>query len=146
MSLNACPTLPRKPHDVNNKIFHALLVYMWHHQPQDSTQFWVWVGGMILPSMEESQGNWYWEQYSLRDDHHLLEVFLLLLSAYWLTPQPVGKYCIHFELLPTSCSLVYSLNCAAACQWACIGVVAAFNKSQWASVTELTYTSQKLCF
>lgn len=48
MGLNACPTLPRKPHDVNYKLCHTLLVHVWHHQPQDRNQFWVGGGGLVL--------------------------------------------------------------------------------------------------
>lgn len=59
--------------------------------------FEVQVRDMILPFAEDPQNSWCWEQYSLRDNHHLLEVFLLLLSAYSL-----------YSLLA---STVYTLSC-----------------------------------
>lgn len=75
--------------------------------------FGVQIRGMILPFAEDPQNSWCWEQYSLRDNHHLLEV---IIAFSLLTLQPAGKYCIYFELLPTSCCLVCSLHSAAACQ------------------------------
>ena len=90
--LNASPTLPRKPRDVNNKLFHILLVHVWHLWPQDSNQFGVWVAGMTLP-FHRGTPRWLVLRavVGLKDAQYLLEAFLLLLPVNYLALQPAGK-------------------------------------------------------